>query len=278
MSGGVGKGRRASSAPRQADAPGAHPGLPEGEPTPPAPGRERFARPSAWERPGSGRAPPVVTELFILTLHPRAAPPGSVPASPAAHPRAGGGAKPPGEESASGRARSRERLCRGPAGRQNDGSRGFLEVELCWGAGVNPSRGVPRSDLAAPSAMPARGAAVSPSRTPLTRPRGPRPEGQHTHQLDALGKGVVLPVLLRETLEYLSLSIPTPCRDKRGIRGSAAGTHPAFQPPVTPGWRQQRDAPALRQPDTGSTEETPAPSTNTAVRQHRPSRREKRRF
>lgn len=138
------------------------------------------------------------------------------------------------------------------------------------------SRGVPRSDPAAPSVMPARGAAVSPSRMLLTRPRGPRPEGRHTHQLDALGKGVVLPVLLRETLEYLSLSIPTPCRDKRGIRGSAAGTHPAFQPPVTPGWRQQRDAPALRQPDTGSTEETLAPSTNTAVRQHRPSRREKR--
>lgn len=76
-------------------------------------------------------------------------------------------------------------------------------------------------------------------------PRVPVPRGQHTHQLDALGKGVVFPVLLRETLEYLSLSIPTPCRDKRGIRGQAAGTQPAFQPLVTPGWKQHRHTPAV---------------------------------
>lgn len=111
-------------------------------------------------------------------------------------------------------------------------------------------------------------------------PGVPVPRGQHTHQLDALGKGVVFPVLLRKTLEYLSLSIPTPCRDKRGIRGQAAGTQPAFQPLVTPGWKQHRHTPALCQPsmDMGSTEQTPAPSTNTAVWQHCPYHREKQQF
>lgn len=44
------------------------------------------------------------------------------------------------------------------------------------------------------------------------------PEGQ-THQLDALRKGVVLPVLLREALQDLSLAVPAPCGNKKGIRG-----------------------------------------------------------
>lgn len=68
--------------------------------------------------------------------------------------------------------------------------------------------------------------------TPCPRSRGP--EGQHTHQLDALGKGVVLPVLLREPLQDLALAIPAACGDKSGSAGAApaapqprrAGTSP----------------------------------------------------
>lgn len=59
---------------------------------------------------------------------------------------------------------------------------------------------------------------------------GPGPEGRHTHQLDALRKGVVLPVLLGEALQYLSLSIPAACRNKRRIRGQAA-VRPMLRPP-----------------------------------------------
>lgn len=64
-------------------------------------------------------------------------------------------------------------------------------------------------------------------------PHGPHPQGMcpgvtpsvphgspGTHQLDALREGVVLPVLLREALQDLSLSIPAPCRDKARSEGS----------------------------------------------------------
>lgn len=44
--------------------------------------------------------------------------------------------------------------------------------------------------------------------------------GAATHQLDALREGVVLPVLLREALQDLSLPIPAPCGDKMGLEGS----------------------------------------------------------
>lgn len=74
---------------------------------------------------------------------------------------------------------------------------------LCWGGWALLSAGAVRG----------RSGTASP---------GPGPEGQHTHQLDALRKGVVLPVLLGEALQNLSLSIPAACRKERRIRGQAA--------------------------------------------------------
>lgn len=220
-SGGLGKGSRAQQPPSLGGCEGSTPRPAGGR----AGGRAAAgaARRSALGTPDSGRALPFLTGLFLLTLHPcgSSRKRSSIPRS-GADPRGGGGggAERPGEEPAPGRARSSDRLRTAllqAAGRRRAGSHSFPELELCWGAGGNLSLvGSPGQTMQ----RPARCGCTVPwchlPRTPAALPRGPSPKGQHTHQLDALGKGVVLPVLLRETLEYLSLSIPTPCRDKSG--------------------------------------------------------------
>lgn len=72
----------------------------------------------------------------------------------------------------------------------------------------------------APSPLPARPAPLPPgprgllAGSPAGRRRdpglAPQPRLLPTHQLDALGEGVVLPVLLGEALQDLALAFPTP--------------------------------------------------------------------
>lgn len=82
--------------------------------------------------------------------------------------------------------------------------------------------------------------------------------GAATHQLDALREGVVLPVLLREALQDLSLPIPAPCGDKMGLEGSRYPPHPRRErrAGTTPGCSSS--------PGTGQRRRDPGPSPGTA--------------